>query len=250
MIKGLKDVSKNQMMSTTTCTLVAEQPIFISEKSKGKSENNLEERKFFSDSLPIFNEYDEELMDSLMICEDTCDLLFLESDLVINNEQTIAELTFLQPEHSNSLILFSQDFEEEPFDYSHQEPLLGTRKPLEDSRPKVFYQSKNIHTHHEYQGGVSKEVLVVHEKKNSTKIINFERFSFLSEVISEQTNLSFVGLVSHIKQRSKSGSIKRLSTPLVPPFNPSVLIQTTPCGLRGMSFLSGSVDIVHIQCHG
>ena len=145
MIKGLKDVSKNQMMSTTTCTLVAEQPIFISEKSKGKSENNLEERNFFSDSLPIFNEYDEELMDSLMICEDTCDLLFLESDLVINNEQTIAELTFLQPEHSNSLILFSQDFEEEPFDYSHQEPLLGTRKPLEDSRPKVFYQSKNVH---------------------------------------------------------------------------------------------------------
>ncbi|KAF2557592.1 hypothetical protein F2Q68_00014719 [Brassica cretica] len=36
-------------------------------------------------------------------------------------------------------------------------------------------------------------------------------------------NPSFVGLVSHIKQQLKSGSIKRLSAPLVSPFNPSVL---------------------------
>ncbi|WZY86576.1 hypothetical protein YC2023_032960 [Brassica napus] len=36
-------------------------------------------------------------------------------------------------------------------------------------------------------------------------------------------NPSFVGLVHHIKQQLKSGSIKRLSTPLVSPVNPSVL---------------------------
>ncbi|KAF2618415.1 hypothetical protein F2Q68_00039729 [Brassica cretica] len=34
---------------------------------------------------------------------------------------------------------------------------------------------------------------------------------------------SFVGLVRHIKQQSKLGSIKRLSAPLVSPFNPPVL---------------------------
>ncbi|KAF3515872.1 hypothetical protein DY000_02058713 [Brassica cretica] len=39
-------------------------------------------------------------------------------------------------------------------------------------------------------------------------------------------NPSFVGLVHHIKQQLKSGSIKRLSAPLVSPFNPSIL----PCG--------------------
>nr|VDD35087.1 unnamed protein product [Brassica oleracea] len=36
-------------------------------------------------------------------------------------------------------------------------------------------------------------------------------------------NLSFVGLVRHIKQQLEFGSIKRLSDPLVSPFNPSVL---------------------------
>ena len=138
MIKGIKDVSKSQMMSITTCTVVAEQPIFFSEKPKGKYENNFEERKDFSDSLLIFDEYDEELMDSLMICEDNCDLPSLESDLMINNEQTITELTFFQPEHPSSLILFSQDFAEESFDYSHQKPLLGTRRPLDDDLGPIF----------------------------------------------------------------------------------------------------------------
>ncbi|KAF3541744.1 hypothetical protein F2Q69_00019675 [Brassica cretica] len=35
---------------------------------------------------------------------------------------------------------------------------------------------------------------------------------------------SFVGLVRHIKQQSKLGRIKRLSAPLVSPFNPPVLL--------------------------
>ena len=46
-MKALKDFSKK---STTTCAPVAEQSIFISEKPKGKFENNLEELKDFSDS--------------------------------------------------------------------------------------------------------------------------------------------------------------------------------------------------------
>ncbi|KAF3512932.1 hypothetical protein F2Q69_00001837 [Brassica cretica] len=39
----------------------------------------------------------------------------------------------------------------------------------------------------------------------------------------QSTISSFVGLVCHIKQQSKLGSIKRLSPPLVSPFNPPVL---------------------------
>ena len=36
-----------------------------------------------------------------------------------------------------------------------------------------FLSPFQAHSHQEYQEGVSKEVLVVHGKKNSTKIINF-----------------------------------------------------------------------------
>ena len=127
-MKALKDVSKK---STTTCAPVAEPSLFISEKSKGKSENNLEDLKDFSDYLPIFYEYDEELIESLMICEAKCDLSSPESEVMFDNEKINAELTFLQPEHPSSLSLFSQDFVEEPFDNQHQGPLLGTRRPID-----------------------------------------------------------------------------------------------------------------------
>ncbi|KAF3527746.1 hypothetical protein DY000_02039241 [Brassica cretica] len=65
-----------------------------------------------------------------------------------------------------------------------------------------------------------------------------EHFLFLGVVSSKQTSLfrwtcvsyqetdrnpCFVGLVRHIKQQLKSGSIKRLSAPLVSPFNLLVL---------------------------
>ncbi|WZY77654.1 hypothetical protein YC2023_024038 [Brassica napus] len=40
------------------------------------------------------------------------------------------------------------------------------------------------------------------------------------------TITSFVGLVRHIKQQSKLGSIKRLSTHLVSPFNTPFLIRS------------------------
>ena len=86
-----EDVNKSQKKSTTTCAPVAEQPIFISEKPNGKSENNLKELKDFSYSLPIFDEYDTELMESLMICEDKCELPSPESDFMLDNEKTNAE---------------------------------------------------------------------------------------------------------------------------------------------------------------
>ncbi|KAF3593937.1 hypothetical protein DY000_02022393 [Brassica cretica] len=102
-VKALKEVSKIQKKSTTTRAPVAKPSLFINEKPKGKSENNLEDLKDFSDSLPIFDEYDEELIESLMICEDNCDLPFPEPDFMFDKEQTIAELIFLQPEHPNSV---------------------------------------------------------------------------------------------------------------------------------------------------
>ena len=76
MMKILKDVSKIHKKSTSTRAPVAEPSLFISKKLKGKSENNLEDLKDFSDYVPIFNEYDEELIEGLMICEDNCDLPF------------------------------------------------------------------------------------------------------------------------------------------------------------------------------
>uniref|UniRef100_A0A0D3D242 Uncharacterized protein n=1 Tax=Brassica oleracea var. oleracea TaxID=109376 RepID=A0A0D3D242_BRAOL len=48
------------------------------------------------------------------------------------------ELTFLQPEHPSILVLFSQDFEEKPFDYPHQGPLLGTRRPMDVDLYPIF----------------------------------------------------------------------------------------------------------------
>ncbi|KAF2601106.1 hypothetical protein F2Q70_00026706 [Brassica cretica] len=125
MMEALKDVSKSHKKSTTTCAPVAESPIFISESSKGKSENNLEELRKISDSLPIFDEYDEELIKSLLICEDNCDLPFPESDFMLDDEETNG-LTCFELEHPSSLILSSQDLEEEPFNYPHQGPLLDT----------------------------------------------------------------------------------------------------------------------------
>ena len=143
-VKALKDVSKIQKKSTTTRASVAKPSLFINEKPKGKSENNLEDLKDFSDSLPIFDEYDEELIESLMICEDNCDLPFPEPDFMFDKEQTIAELTFLQPERPSSLVLFSQHFEEKPFDYPHQGPLLDTRRPLDDDLGPIFDEEDEL----------------------------------------------------------------------------------------------------------
>uniref|UniRef100_A0A0D3AXK6 Uncharacterized protein n=1 Tax=Brassica oleracea var. oleracea TaxID=109376 RepID=A0A0D3AXK6_BRAOL len=137
-VKALKDVSKIQKKSTATCAPVAKPFLFINEKPKGKSENNLEDLKDFSDSLPIFDEYDEELIESLMIFENNCELSFPEADFMFDKEQTIAELTFLQPEHPSSLVLFSQDFEEKPFNYPYQGPLLDTRRPLDNGLGPIF----------------------------------------------------------------------------------------------------------------
>uniref|UniRef100_A0A0D3D6F8 Uncharacterized protein n=1 Tax=Brassica oleracea var. oleracea TaxID=109376 RepID=A0A0D3D6F8_BRAOL len=123
-VKALKDASKIQKKSTTTRAPVAKPSLFIREKPK--------------DSLPIFYEYDEELIEILMICEDNYDLPFLEPDFMFDKEQTSLELTFLQPEHPSSLVLFSQDFEEKPLDYPHQGPLLGTRRPMDVDLYPIF----------------------------------------------------------------------------------------------------------------
>uniref|UniRef100_A0A0D3D3Q9 Uncharacterized protein n=1 Tax=Brassica oleracea var. oleracea TaxID=109376 RepID=A0A0D3D3Q9_BRAOL len=109
MMKALKDISKNQKKSTSTRAPVAEPSLLISKKSKGKSETHVEELKDFSDSLPTFDEYDEEPIESLMTCENKCDLPSLEPEFVTDIEQAIVELTILQPEHPSSLVLSPQE---------------------------------------------------------------------------------------------------------------------------------------------
>ncbi|KAF3553340.1 hypothetical protein F2Q69_00013078 [Brassica cretica] len=79
-----------------------------------------------------------------MICEDNCDLPFPEPDFMFDKEQTTAELTFLQLEHPSSHVLFSQDFEEKPFDYPHQGPLLDTRIPLDDGVGPIFDEEDEL----------------------------------------------------------------------------------------------------------
>uniref|UniRef100_A0A0D2ZPK8 Uncharacterized protein n=1 Tax=Brassica oleracea var. oleracea TaxID=109376 RepID=A0A0D2ZPK8_BRAOL len=104
MMKILKDVSKIQKKSTSTHAPVAEPSFFIREKPKGKSENNLEDLKDFFDSLPIFDKYGEEMMESWITCEDE----------------------------------FSQVFEEEPLDYPQQVPCLDTRRPMDVDLYPIF----------------------------------------------------------------------------------------------------------------
>ncbi|KAF3490212.1 hypothetical protein F2Q69_00055218 [Brassica cretica] len=67
-----------------------------------------------------------------------------QPDFMLDKEQTIAELTFLQPEHPSSLVLFSQYFEENPFDYPHQGPLLDTRRPLDDDLGPIFDEEDEL----------------------------------------------------------------------------------------------------------
>ncbi|WZZ20552.1 LOW QUALITY PROTEIN: hypothetical protein YC2023_121939 [Brassica napus] len=136
MMKVLKDVSKIHMKSTSTCAPVAEPSLFISEKLKGKSETH--SLKKISNSLPIFDESDEEPIESLFSCEKNCDIPSLESEFMNDNEQTIVELTVLQSEHPSSLVFSQQVFEEEPLDYPHQGPRFDTRKPLDEDLVPIF----------------------------------------------------------------------------------------------------------------
>ncbi|WZZ71267.1 hypothetical protein YC2023_082637 [Brassica napus] len=138
MMKVLKDISKNQKKSTSTRAPVAEPSLFISKKSKGKSETHVEELKDFSDSLPTFDEYDEEPIESLMTCENKCDLPSLEPEFVTDIEHAIVELTILQTEHPSSLVLSPQVFEEEPLDLPHQGPRLDTRISFDEDQDPIF----------------------------------------------------------------------------------------------------------------
>ncbi|WZZ70000.1 hypothetical protein YC2023_081370 [Brassica napus] len=137
-MKALKDISKSHKKSTSTRAPVAEPSLFISEKPKGKSETHVEEYKYFSDFLPIFDESDEEPIESLFSCEKNCDLPSLESEFMNDNEQTIVELTVLQPEHLSSLVLSPQVFEEEPLDLPHQGPHLDTRISFDEYLDHIF----------------------------------------------------------------------------------------------------------------
>ena len=137
-MKALKDISKSHKKSTSTGAPVAEPSLFISEKPKGKSETHVEEFKDFSDSLPIFDESDEEPIESLFSGEKNCDLPFLESEFMNDNKHTIVKLTVLQPEHPSSLVLSQQVFEEEPLEYLHQGTRLDTRKPMDEDLVPIF----------------------------------------------------------------------------------------------------------------
>ena len=136
--KALKDVSKRQKKSTSTRAPVAEPSFSISKKTQGESENCFEEFKDFSDSSPIFDETDEEPIESLMSCEESCDLPYLESEFINDNEQANVELTVLQPEHPSSLVLSQQVFEEEPLDIPHQCPCLDTWISLDEVPEPIF----------------------------------------------------------------------------------------------------------------
>ncbi|KAG5397440.1 hypothetical protein IGI04_019254 [Brassica rapa subsp. trilocularis] len=136
--KALKDVSKSQKKSTSTRAPVAEPSFSISKKTQGESENCFEEFNDFSDSSPIFDETDEEPIGNLMSCEESCDLPYLESEFINDNEQANVELTVLQPEHPSSLVLSHQVFEEEPLNFPHQCPCLDTWISLDDGPDPMF----------------------------------------------------------------------------------------------------------------
>ncbi|KAF3503528.1 hypothetical protein F2Q69_00042879 [Brassica cretica] len=138
MMKALKDISKSHKKSTSTRAPVAEPSLFISEKPKGKSETHVEEFKDFSNSLPIFDESDEEPIESLMTCENKCDLPSLEPEFVTDIEHAIVELIILQPEHPSSLVLSPQVFKEEPLDLPYQGPRLDTRISFDEDLDPIF----------------------------------------------------------------------------------------------------------------
>ncbi|KAG5378637.1 hypothetical protein IGI04_026479 [Brassica rapa subsp. trilocularis] len=136
--KALKNIRKSQKKSTSTRAPVAEPSFSISKKTQGEFENCFEEFKDFSDSSPIFDETDEEPIEILMSCEESCDLPYLESEFINDNEQDNVELTVLQPEHPSSLVLSQQVFEEEPLDIPHQCPCLDTWISLDEVPEPIF----------------------------------------------------------------------------------------------------------------
>ena len=137
-VKTLKDVNQTHKKSISTRAPVAEPSLFISKKSKGKSEIHVEELKDFSDSLPIYDEYDEEPIESLFSCEKNCDLPSLEPEFATDIEHAIVELTILQPEHPSSLVFSPQVLEEEPLDLPHQGPCLDTRIFFDEDKDPIF----------------------------------------------------------------------------------------------------------------
>ncbi|KAJ4866167.1 Uncharacterized protein Rs2_52314 [Raphanus sativus] len=139
MMQALKDISKSHKKSTSTRAPVAEPSLFISEKTQGESENYFEKLKDFSDSLPIYDESDEDLTGSLITCEDECDLPSPKSEFMIDDG-----LTCFEPELPSSLVFSSQDFEEEPFNHPHHGRLPGTRTPFDDDLGPIFDEEDEL----------------------------------------------------------------------------------------------------------
>ena len=218
MMKALRDVRKIQKKSTTTHAHVAEPSLFISEKPKGKSENNLEDLKTNSNSLPIFDEYDEKLLESLIICEDECDLPSPKSDFMFDDEETNG-LTCFEQEHPSSRVLVSQDFEEEPFDYPNQGPPLDTRRPMDEDLGPIFDEedelgqifneeapsltSINMENHLCFVPGTTPTPLSTNIQEHCEKLdlINYLFRWTCASYQATDRNPYFVGLVCHINQQ-------------------------------------------------
>uniref|UniRef100_A0A0D3DGG9 Uncharacterized protein n=1 Tax=Brassica oleracea var. oleracea TaxID=109376 RepID=A0A0D3DGG9_BRAOL len=101
----------------------------ILRKPKVNLKNCLEKLKDFSDSIPIFDESDEEPIESLIICEQSCDLSSLEPEFMVDNEQAIVELTVLQPEHPSSFDLsymFDEEDESGPVFDDEEKSIMST----------------------------------------------------------------------------------------------------------------------------
>ncbi|KAF3525134.1 hypothetical protein F2Q69_00050549 [Brassica cretica] len=252
-VKPLKDVNQTHKKSTSTRAPVAGPSLFISKKSKGKSETHVEKLNDFLDSLPIYDEYDEEPIESLMICEKNCDFPSFESELMIDNEQAIVELTVLQPEHPSSLVLSPHVFEEEPLDYPHQGARLDSRKPLDEDLGPIFDEedepgpvfdeettsitsiAMETPSKHLFPVGLVRHIkqrieiasLLDRCVTSGNKLASGISAAFrICCATLQSTITSFVRLMRHIKQQSKLGSIKRLSAPLASTFNPPFLIRS------------------------
>ncbi|WZZ49876.1 hypothetical protein YC2023_049983 [Brassica napus] len=197
-VKTLKDVNQTHKKSTSTRAPVAEPSLFISKKSKGKSETHVEELKDFLDSLPIYDEYDEEPYEILMISEKNYDFPSSESELMIDNEQAIVELTVLQSEHPSSLVLSPQV--EEPLDYPHQGPHLDSRKPLYEDLGPIFDEEED-------PGPVFDE-----ETTSITSIAMEPTHQGFMEAWNRMKSFTEEGVMNFSNQRFSSPSIREYQT--------------------------------------
>ncbi|KAF3605049.1 hypothetical protein DY000_02047425 [Brassica cretica] len=114
---------------------------------------------------------------------------------------------------SEYLVLFSQDFEQKPFDYPHQGPLLDTRRPLDDGLGPIFDEedelgptfdektpsmtSINMENHLCFDPGTTPTPLTTYIQEHCEKL---DLINFLSESdINSGFVLSFDQFLKHSK---------------------------------------------------